>query len=143
MNGRVVMFLATTMLAFGASAQTYYKWTDAKGVTHYSAQRPPAVKVQPLHLRNEVSAPATAATAPSAPAATADALRAAQNDFAKQTCATARANLRLLSSNAMVLDTGTMQHPEDVTTATMLSAEQRTAATAKAQRQIDQYCERG
>jgi hypothetical protein len=137
------MALVTTMLVAGASAQTYYKWTDAKGVTHYSAQRPAAVKAQPLNLRNDEAAPATAATAPSAPAATANALRAAQHDFAKQACATARANLRLLSSTAMVLDTGTLQHPGDVTTATTLSAEQRTAAAAKAQRQIDQYCERG
>lgn len=140
---RLVVTLLAATLAVAASAQTYYKWTDAKGVTHYSAQRPPAVKAQPLHLRSAQSAPPAAATAAPPPASTANDLRAAKDDFAKQACATARENLRLLSGSAMVLDTGTLQHPGDVTTATKLSTEQREAAKAEAQKQIDQYCDRG
>jgi hypothetical protein len=139
----VVVTLVAATLAAAASAQTYYKWTDAKGVTHYSAQRPPAVKAQPLHLRSDQAEPAAAATAAPSPATTANDLRAAKDDFAKQACVTARENLRLLSGSAMVLDTGTLQHPGDVTTATKLSTEQREAAKAEAHKQIDQYCDRG
>lgn len=143
MKVRTLVALLAATLAATASAQTYFKWTDAKGVTHYSEQRPAAVKAQPLHLRNNVSAPASVATAAPPPASTANDLRAAKDAFAKQACATARENLRLLSSSAMVLNTGTLQHPEDVTTASKLSTEQREAAKAKAQSQIDQYCDRG
>lgn len=140
---RLVVTLLAATLAVAASAQTYYKWTDAKGVTHYSAQRPPTVKAKSLHLRSDGPAPAAAATAAPPPATTANDLRAAKDDFAKQACATARENLRLLSGSAMVLDTGTLQHPGDVTTATKLSTEQREAAKAEAHKQIDQYCDRG
>lgn len=140
---RLVVTLLAATLAVAASAQTYYKWTDAKGVTHYSAQRPSAVKAKSLHLRSDGPAPAAAATAAPPPATTANDLRAAKDDFAKQACATARENLGLLSSTAMVLDTGTLQHPGDVTTATKLSTEQREAAKAEAHKQIDQYCDRG
>src|SRR6185312_5368395 len=37
MMRRMVVALVAATLAAAASAQTYYKWTDAKGVTHYSA----------------------------------------------------------------------------------------------------------
>jgi hypothetical protein len=43
----------------------------------------------------------------------------------------------------MVLDTGTVQNPDDITTATKLSTEQRAAAKADAQKQVHQYCDRG
>lgn len=142
MRRMAVTFLATT-LAAAASAQTYYKWTDAHGVTHYSAQQPPAVKAQPLHLRGDAPAPAVAATVTPPPATTAQDLNAAKDDFRKQACTTARDNLRVLSGPSMVLDTGTLEHPDDVTTASKLSTEQRAAATVSAHRQIDQYCDRG
>jgi hypothetical protein len=140
---RLVVTLLAATLAVAASAQTYYKWTDAKGVTHYSAQRPSAAKAQPLHLLSNQPAPPAASTAAPPAASTASDLQAAKQDFAKQACVTARENLRLLSGSAMVLDTGTLQHPGDVTTATKLSTEQREAAKAEAHKQIDQYCDRG
>lgn len=140
---RAVVTIVAATLAAVASAQTYYKWTDAQGVTHYSAQRPPTVKAQPLHVRSDAPAPAAPATVAPPAATTAKNLKAAQDDFKKQACATARNNLRLLSGSAMVLDTGTLQHPDGVTTASKLSTEQRADATVKAQQQIAQYCDRG
>jgi len=140
---RLVVTLLAATLAVAASAQTYYKWTDAKGVTHYSAQRPLTGKAQPLRLRSNQPAPPAASTAAPPAASTASDLQVAKQDFAKQACVTARENLRLLSGSAMVLDTGTLQHPGDVTTATKLSTEQREAAKADAHKQIDQYCDRG
>ncbi|MFC5439504.1 DUF4124 domain-containing protein [Rhodanobacter ginsenosidimutans] len=140
----LLALVALAMLGTGAAwAQTYYKWIDAQGVTHYSEQRPPTTKAKPVHVRGtQGQVPAAPATA-AAPATMAGDLKAATDDFRKQACAAARNNLQLLSGSSMVLDTGTVQHPDGVTTATKLSAEQRVAATVEARHQITQYCDRG
>ena len=48
---RRTLALAAALAAFGAGAQTMYKWVDEKGVTHYSQDAPPddrkATKVTP------------------------------------------------------------------------------------------------
>jgi len=141
---RATVLAGALLLISSAMAQTYYKWTDASGVTHYGEQKPAAVKAQALHLRTDGTGPAPATTAAEpAPADVATDLQAAKSDFRKQACTTARDNLRLLSGRAMVLDTGTVQNPDDITTATKLSTEQRAAAKADAQKQVHQYCDRG
>jgi hypothetical protein len=134
---------ALAMLVMSAAiSQNYYKWTDAKGVTHYSEQ-PPSIKAQQIKLRtSESPLPVSAATITS-PEALAVSLDAAKRDFKKQACATAHSNLQLLSSQAMVLDTGSVTKPADVSSARKLSLEQRDAAKVDAQKQIDEFCNRG
>jgi len=136
--------MVAATLAAVASAQTYYKWVDAQGVTHYSEQAPAKTRAQTVQVHGDtpVTAPAEPATV-AAPAKVASELDAAKDEFRKQACATARNNLRLLSGSAMVLDTGALQSPDNIATATRLTAEQRAAATAEAQQHIAQYCDRG
>lgn len=51
----VARLVPVLLIAFHASlqAQTVYKWTDAKGVVHYTAQPPPQTKVEKLELSTE------------------------------------------------------------------------------------------
>lgn len=122
--------------------QTYYKWTDAQGITHYSEQRP-AGKAAAITVRPGMpEEPAVATTTQPAPSPT-QALDAAAVQFKKQACQTARENLKLLAGGGMVVSTGTVSHPSGVETATKLSAEQRDAAKVNARKNVDTYCSRG
>lgn len=144
MRRRLALMALTLVVAGAVCAQTYYKWTDAQGVTHYSEQAPP-VKAKTIRLHaTGVSSPEPAAAATTAaPGAVTAALDAAKSDYRKQSCVTARNNLKLLSGQAMVLDAGTVANPAMVTGGRKLSAEQREAAKVKAQKQIQEFCEHG
>jgi hypothetical protein len=124
-----------------ASAQTFYKWADAHGTTHYSEQKPAsAAKIVTLGA-SPVAVPAVAASQ-TLPASASVALDEAKSAFRRQACATARSNLALLMSGSMVVDAGTVQKPAGLESATKLSPEQRSAAKATAQEQIDDYCDK-
>ncbi len=144
MRRRLALMGLTLLVAGAACAQTYYKWTDAQGVTHYSEQ-PPAVKAKTirLHATGDSSPEPAAAATTASPGEVAAALGAAKSDYRKQSCATARNNLKLLSGQAMVLDAGTVANPAMVTGGRKLSAEQREAAKVNAQKQIQEFCEHG
>ena len=138
--------VVSVMLGMWASAtvcgQTYYKWTDAQGVTHYSAQHS-AGKVEAVTLHPGVHVePARAATVRDASSAV-TALDVAAVEFRKQACLTAKENLRLLAGSGMVLASGTASNPSGVEAATKLSSEQRDAAKVTAQKNVESYCSRG
>jgi len=151
LGGQLIMHskgLAIAVLILGMFAvscvwgQTYYKWKDTHGVTHYSEQ-PPAGHAAVITVRPGVSeAPATAATVPPASNPT-QALDAAAVRFRKQACVTAKENLKLLASGGMVVASGTVTHPAGVEAATKLSSDQRDAAKVTAQKNVDTYCSRG
>lgn len=133
---------ALALLAVGmASGQTFYKWVDAHGTTHYSEQAP-KVASKTVSVGAPIVAPPAEAVADPAPAPASSVLDEAKSAFRKQTCATARSNLALLSSRAMVLDTGSVSDPDGIGGATKLSPEQRSAATVAAQGQIHDYCDK-
>lgn len=133
---------ALALLAAGVSSgQTYYKWTDAHGTTHYSAQKPTVTARTVTVGAPPAVAPAAAATQASRAGAS-TALDDAKSAFRKQACSTAHSNLAVLSSGSMVLDTGSMANPADIDSATKLSFEQHSAAKLTAQEQIHDYCDK-
>jgi len=133
---------ALAVFAVGmASGQTYYKWVDAHGTTHYSEQAP-TTGSRPVNVTGQAMAPAPVASAVPAPASASSVLDEAKSAFRKQACNTARSNLALLSSRSMVLDTGTVASPAGLGEATKLSPEQRSAAKVAAQGQIHDYCDK-
>lgn len=132
---------ALAVFAVGmASGQTYYKWVDAHGTTHYSEQAP-KVASKTVSVGTPTAAPSEAAADPS-PAHASSVLDEAKSVFRKQACATARSNLALLSGRTMVLDTGSVSDPAGIGGATKLSPEQRSAAKVAAQGQIHDYCDK-
>lgn len=141
---RSAFALIGLLAAVTACGQTFYKWVDAKGVTHYSEERPAAdAQVVTLRQQGVVSEePAKAATTATAPDATRS-LAAAAVEFGKQACQTARENLKVLDSGRMVLASGTVSDPSGVETATKLSGEQREAAKTAALKDIETYCSPG
>lgn len=138
----IAAILLGTLVVSSVCGQTYYKWKDSHGVTHYSEQ-PPAGKAATITIHpGAPETPATEATV-SPEANPTEALDAAAVRFRKQACATAKENLKLLSGRGMVVASGTVTHPASVEKATKLSGEQRDAAKATAQKNVDTYCSRG
>ena len=66
---QTISVLLLALLAFSASAQEVYKWTDDQGVVHFSDSKPADQATQTVHIEAAPSSPtpATQATAPSAP----------------------------------------------------------------------------
>jgi Domain of unknown function (DUF4124) len=71
---RSILLLSLALLSLAASAQQIYKWTDDKGVTHYSENPPPNVKATKAGIR---------AVNPAAPVDPAQAATKAQEDKLK------------------------------------------------------------
>ncbi|HEY2629408.1 MAG TPA: DUF4124 domain-containing protein [Usitatibacter sp.] len=69
---RLIAFLALASLSLGVAAQQIYKWTDEKGVAHYSENPPPNVKAVKSGIRADTPAPA--------PMSPGDAAKKAQDD---------------------------------------------------------------
>lgn len=133
---------ALAVFAVGmASGQTFYKWVDAHGSTHYSEQ-PPKVASKTVSVGTPTAASPTEAAADPAPDHASSVLDEAKSAFRKQACATARSNLSLLSGRTMVLDTGSVSDPAGIGGATKLSPEQRSAAKVVAQEHIHDYCDK-
>ena len=129
----LVVLLAPSVVA----AQQAYKWTDAAGTVHYSEHRPVgAATVMKLPGDEHRTTPEQAVEDASR-ALTGGQAELAQVDRRQRQrmCATARGNLKLLDSNAMVLGNG------DMKTATRLSDEQRNAARSEAKQQMGMYCD--
>ncbi len=91
----VVLALAATAMA--ADASEIYQWTDARGVTHYSENPPPAGTAYQTRRITSAGASTQAAPAPEA-AATAPAIVADENPQ----CATARSNIEILLGDGPV-----------------------------------------
>lgn len=46
-----ILLAAMVLFAFGAAAQTMYKWVDEKGVTHFSDEQPPDNKASKIDVK--------------------------------------------------------------------------------------------
>ena len=108
---RTIFFMALVAAssAFAAGGQVY-KWTDAKGVVHYSDAPPPTTQanVQTVRVTGGDRPHDVGSSAPAEPPATQQTppgqIQMAQNtpaDHSKD-CATARSNLELLQSKFQV-----------------------------------------
>jgi hypothetical protein len=137
----MAVFALYLLTAADVAAQSYYKWVDAQGVTHYGDQPPPAAKSHKIELRGGQAASAPVPTA-SAPMPSSG-FEANERAYRTQACATARRNLEVLSSGAVVVTGGTMAAPAGIDQATKLTPEQRETAKAEAQRQVHELCEQG
>ena len=70
----VITAISTIMLLANVSTKAeIYKWTDAKGVTHYSAQKPTQRKIKSKNIEDEIRSAAGKYQAPSRTASQANA----------------------------------------------------------------------
>lgn len=139
---RVAIVLLGLALAPALAAQTYYKWKDASGATHYSETPPPKGRASAVKVRAGESVPAAeAAPAPAAstPAPTGDSpeLQAAEAKYRKDACNAAQADVAAAQGTAMLVD------GKDPTNAHRLTADERSAALVAAQARVQQFCEAG
>jgi len=146
---RIAMLAATALAATVAHAGEVYQWKDAKGVTHYSDEPPPA-KAQARDVRhrdlaleaaaNATEAKPTAAAAPPPPptivAGTDPGAGAIDPALAKANCAAARTNLERLKSGGSV----GVDNNHDGTPDSVLSPEDVAQQTAVTQAQIKTFC---
>lgn len=154
MTPALAAFLGTLLLASPAMAQIY-KWTDEKGVTHYSADPPPAnasnasqVKVQTrlpsdseaatqnLEKQRAESRKAAEAGKSSKAEDKKSAVPAKQppEQYAER-CKSLRGNLKTIQENARIRLT------DEKGETRMLSEEEKQAKLDDTQRQIKAFCE--
>jgi hypothetical protein len=149
----LVIAVLAAAVAGSASAEQFYKWKDAQGVTHYTSTPPPkGVEASRLavsggsrsRIDQSLAAPdASASGDPAAPAggaqvaqgqgSTADALEKRR----ETACETARQRYDVLANNAMVewdRDGDGVSEPLDV--------KEHAAEMEKAQQSIGFYCKR-
>lgn len=136
---RLMIFSACAVAAGGVLAQTLYKWVDAQGVVHYSEQPPPSGKASKFDVR----AGATQAVETKPAAASSSSFAADEKSFRSAACESAKRDLAVLASGAMVVGGGSLGKPADVEQATKLTAEQREAARAQASKRVHDYCGQG
>ena len=139
-------WMGAVALVFAAAtchAQTFYKWKDASGATHYSDSPPATGNATKVAVRAGVSAeagktdqPAPAASAP-ATASPSPELLEAQARYQKQSCEAARRDVAAVQSGAMLVDNG------DPSQAKRLDESQRQDALEAAQDRVKQYCGTG
>lgn len=142
---RTYILLALLLVAPMASAQVY-KWTDAKGVVHYSDVPPPqGVQYKNMHMSlNGGAAPAAATSAsPATPASSpadggaspASARTVADNpENRAKLCAQLRQNYTLLKGGQpLTVDNAKGQKQ-------LVSEKQRTQEMVNTQQQLQQYC---
>jgi hypothetical protein len=138
---RAGLLLIVSLPMGTVTGQIYYKWKDVSGITRYSEDRP-VESTRMIHVRNSVSAATQVGNESTTQDAEA-ALDAAKLDFRRQASVTARTNLRLLSSDVIVVDAGTLSKLDEIGLIKRLSADERAAAKAEAQKQIQAYCDVG
>jgi hypothetical protein len=155
--------LALAVGASAAHAAKFYKWTDDKGVTHYTIDPPPAgakssevrIKTQSYSDAEETMPPAPGTpkgkpagagkaapskakpetgTAKDAGKKEEKAVPPAPERYAER-CKTLRTNLATIQAHAQVRET------DDKGETRMLSSEEKSARTEDLQREIKAYCE--
>ncbi len=138
-----VVLMALTLAATQAVADTYYKWQDDAGVTHYGALPPPGVDALPVSTRT--------GSTPSAPAVAAQPVASqSQQEFQEQlqqtkaarkaemakACEQARkARLNFEAKHRIRLKQADGSYK-------MLSHEEKMAEIEKLDEQINDYCNR-
>ena len=112
---RLTLGLLCALAASGAAAEAVYKWTDAEGVTHFSAQPPADRQAEQIKVE---APPPTAPPAGAKPDSTADDGRpkdpaeglagpsaeelAKQEEQRQKNCETAKRNMEALKTRAHV-----------------------------------------
>ncbi|MCW8196114.1 DUF4124 domain-containing protein [Proteobacteria bacterium 005FR1] len=107
---RMVLILSAILAAgmpLANAATNYYKWTDEKGVTHYSARKPHDREAEVIRVSSGQTVPAAAESKSQSAAKTVQAPRGgstgpADNLKDPERCETARNNLETLRANARV-----------------------------------------
>ncbi len=134
--------MALTLVGAAASAETFYKWQDAEGVTHYGALPPIGVEAEPVNTRTgSGTAAVTPAPAVAEPrqeqeafAEQLDATRKARDAELAKACADARAaRLSFEAKHRIRLKQADGSYK-------MLSQEEKMAEIEKIDQQIEDYC---
>jgi hypothetical protein len=122
--------------AGNAGAETFYKWVDKNGVTHYTTKPPPDQEAKSITTKSQTpqaaqEAPAQAPPPDSFPGAQ----QTAADEARKRNCETARNNVQMLENSARVMriDPSTKQPVE-------IDEAQRDAAMAEAQQAVTDNC---
>ena len=123
-------------LGGNAIGQTFYKWKDAQGVTHYSETPPVKGNASQVLLTPETPGTSSAApaTAASSAAGNATALTKAEADYQARACEAARRDVAAAKSRAILVD------GKDATSARRLSPEERVKAALEAQERVSKFC---
>ena len=132
----LVLALALALLAIAgpASAQQFYKWKDADGVTHYT-RTPPPEGTQADRVAVNAAAPTPAPAAAAEPGAAGAGMSASATQQRSTACQTAQANLDTLQNNPFVsIDKDGDGKPE------LLTVEEHDAQLAIAREQVRTLC---
>lgn len=142
---RLSFFVCALMVLGTVSAQaqdgTYYRWKDASGVTHYGDAPPAKGQATPVKVNgaqpsaaSPVPAAATAGNATTDAATRMSVLEQADKAAKARNCATAQQNIKILSGNAMLVDSA------NPNTAKRMTADQVALAQRTAQAEADANC---
>jgi hypothetical protein len=131
--GFAMVAAAAVLAAAQASAQQYYKWTDAAGVTHYTDHPPENIKAKTVDV-TDASGKIPPPVQPGSTPDSAKALDDAEAASRLRSCLTSQNNLKILQGANAVVDPHTDGRP------TALTIERRKAAQEQALKNIDMYC---
>jgi hypothetical protein len=128
--------LALLAVAGSASAQQYYKWKDANGVTHYTKTPPPeGTPADRVAVRAAAPAPDPGTTAAEPKADAGAGMSGAALQQRSAACQTAQANLDTLQNNPFVsIDKDGDGKPE------LLTVEEHEAQLRIAREQVRTLC---
>jgi glutaredoxin len=100
---KLIPLLVAALLAAAAHAQEIYRWTDAQGRVHYSADKPPAgVKSKVVESRiSSIAGPATVTGKPPEPRARASARPLEVTMYATDWCGYCRQAREFFSRNGI------------------------------------------
>ena len=143
-----VLSLAVLAPVCAQSNSTYYRWKDASGVTHYGDAPPAGGKATPVKVKGSVTsstgAPAPSAASASSTSMAAQSAAAAPSGMAaaelaarSRNCENAKANLKTLSGNALLVDSS------DPGSAKRMTPEQLEAAQRVANIDVTENCPKG
>lgn len=140
---RFTVAVAFLLLCAASAHAQVYKWTDAQGRVHYSAQPPPNAQTQEIRISPpppSVRPAAEAATLPPAETASDPAPEpreeASQQAIFRQNCEIARQNLAVLQDESI-----RRFREEEGGEPIYYTAEQRQAKIEQAQKMMSAYCE--
>lgn len=130
--------LAALLLLCAAGAQAkVYKWTDAQGRVHYSANPPPGAEAREVRIAPPPPSAAQPAQAEPVSGSTSDepAVKTTKrNDASRKNCETARQNLAILENPAI------RRFREDGKEPVYYTDEQRQARIEQARQMVDTFC---
>lgn len=142
-----LVIAATVFVPAHAQKATYYRWKDASGVTHYGDAPPASEKATPVKVNGSTTSSGSAPTASSVSASSApgtavaapvpSGLAAAEQAARSRNCDNAKANLKTLSGNALLVDSS------DPASAKRMTPEQLATAQRVANIDVAENCAKG